>query len=89
MVYFDWDDADDLRGNVAHLAANDVEPAEFEEVLGPDPIPREFSRASGRPLKRGRTATGRDLVIIYEIQCDDPWIVRPVTAFEPDSIEDD
>jgi hypothetical protein len=32
--YYEWEDADDPRGNVRHMAHNDVAPHEFMEVLG-------------------------------------------------------
>lgn len=81
MIYIIWDDEDNPRGNVAHLADNDVAPDEFEEILADDATPHARSRSSGRPMKRGLTRSGQDLVIVYEIESQDPSVVRPVTAF--------
>jgi hypothetical protein len=43
-------------------------------------IGRERTRASGRWIAFGRTATGRDIAVVYEMI--DPITVLPVTAFD-------
>lgn len=78
----DWDDDDEPYGNVRHVAENDLTKGEVESVLlDPDAV-RDFSRSRGRPVVFGTTHTGRFIIVIYEELCDDPEIVRPVTAYE-------
>jgi hypothetical protein len=50
-----------------------------------DPANRPtVSRSSGRPAVFGRTATGTDILVVYEVLETEPVIViRPVTAYEP------
>jgi len=58
MIDFDliaWDDEDDPRGNVQHIAANGLTIEEVEQVLF-DPANRPtISRSSGRPAVFGGT----------------------------------
>ena len=89
MIDFDlvaWDDEDDPRGNVRHIAANDLTIEEVEQVLH-DPANRPaVSRSTGRPAVFGVTSTGKDILVVYEILETRPIIViRPVTAYEPAS----
>ena len=82
--FIDWDDEDDPAGNVRHIADHDVSPDEVEEILD-DPRSRDgTSRSSGLPTRYGWTSAGRFIVVVYSILKDDPLIIRPVTAFEPD-----
>lgn len=79
-----WDDDDDPDGNVRHIAEHDLTPDEVESVLT-NPVNRTIlSRSSGRPMTRGETYTGRFIVVVWERLCDDPDLIRPVTAYEPD-----
>jgi hypothetical protein len=87
MIDFDliaWDEEDDPRGNVLHIAANGLTIEEVEHVLhdhGNRPI---VSRSTGRPAVFGSTATGKDVLVVYEVLETEPVIViRPVTAYEP------
>lgn len=87
MIDFDmiaWDDEDDPLGNVQHIAANGLTIEEVEQVLY-DPTNRPIvSRSSGRPAVFGQTATGTDVLVVYEVLETEPVIViRPVTAYEP------
>ena len=83
--FIDWDDPDDPEGNVAHLAENDVTPAEFEEVLSRPEGRDDVSRTTGRPVRFGWTSTGKHLIIVFEIADDGGFvIVRPITAYEVD-----
>lgn len=87
MIDFDliaWDDEDDPRGNVRHIAANGLTIEEVEQVLF-DPSNRPTgSRSSGRPIVFGQTSTGKDILVVYEVLETEPVIViRPVTAYEP------
>ena len=80
--FIEWDEEDDPEGNVRHIAANGVTPAEFEQVL--DGSGREgVSRSSGRPFKRGWTEGGKYIQIVYELNDDDGFLLlRPFTAYE-------
>jgi hypothetical protein len=87
MLDFDlvaWDDEDDPRGNTRHIAANGLTIDEVEQVLhDPDNRPT-VSRSTGRPAVFGRTDTGKDVLVVYEVLETDPVIViRPITAYEP------
>ena len=70
MIDFDliaWDDADDPRGNLQHIAANGLTIEEVEQVLY-DPANRPIiSRSSGRPAVFGETTTGKEILVVYEI----------------------
>ena len=79
-----WDDEDDPRGNIQHIANNGLTPDEVESVLLDPDATEGRSRSSGRPLVFGYTYTGRYIVVIYEVFEDDPPIIRPVTAYEVD-----
>ncbi len=87
MIDFDliaWDDEDDPRGNDQHIAADGLTIEEVEQVLH-DPANRPtLSRSSGRPAVFGRTATGTDILVVYEVLETEPVIViRPVTPLNP------
>ena len=78
-----WDDDDDPNGNVRHIEAAELTPAEVDEVLyahegGPD----DFSESSGLPMVFGTTSTGKRIVVVYDDQSDDDLVViYPVTAY--------
>jgi len=87
MIDFDliaWDDEDDPRGNVQHIATNGLTTEEVEQVLH-DPANRPIiSRSTGRPAVFGATVTGKDILAVYEVLETEPVIViRPITAYEP------
>jgi hypothetical protein len=43
-----------------------------------------MSRSTGRPAVYGTTATGKDILVVYEVLETEPVIViRPITAYEP------
>jgi hypothetical protein len=79
----DWDDDDDPTGNVWHIAENGLTRREVESVLLRPGARVEFSRSSMRPIIFGETYTGRSIAVVFEELCDDPEIVRPITAYEP------
>jgi hypothetical protein len=79
-----WDDEDDLRGNLRHIADHGLSPDEVESVLLADDAAEGTSQSSGRPLVSGFTFTGRWIVVVYEVAATDPIVLRPVTAYEPD-----
>ena len=87
MIDFDliaWDEEDDPRGNVLHIAANGLTIEEVEHVLHDDGNRPIVSRSTGRPAVFGSTATGKDVLVVYEVLETEPVIViRPVTAYEP------
>jgi uncharacterized DUF497 family protein len=80
MPWFDvvWDESIP-HGNVAHLSENGVSKDEAEEVLM-TAIGREKSRSSDRWVAFGRTSSGRELAVVYEML--DAITILPVTAFE-------
>lgn len=81
--FIDWDDPDDPRGNVRHIAANGVTVGEVEEVLGSPDARDDTSRSTGRPVRFGLTSTGRYLIVVYESEDDGGFvIVRPITSYE-------
>jgi len=79
----DWDDADDLDGNTAHIAEHGLTPDEVEFVLRSPQASHDASGSSGRPMAFGTTATGRFIAVVYEVlNPDDPLIIRPIAAYE-------
>ena len=85
----DWDDADDLDGNTAHIAEHGLTPAEVESALLDENTTFDLSDSSGRPIAFGSTETGRFIAVVFEVQhVSDPLIIRPITAYEvPESME--
>ncbi len=83
--YVEWDDDDDPRGNVVHIAAADLTPEEVEEVLsgsGPETVSRAWPH---RPVKFGWTSSGKYLFVAYELSEEAGVVViYPVTAYEVD-----
>jgi hypothetical protein len=72
------------RGVIQHIAANGLTIEEVEQVLR-DPANRPtIGRSTGRPAVFGATATGKDIVVVYEVLETEPVIdVRPITTYEP------
>ena len=62
-----------------HLAEHDVTPEEFEQATS-GCIHVEKSRSSDNLVAFGRTATGRELACVFELE--DDVLVLPVTAWE-------
>jgi uncharacterized protein with GYD domain len=60
-----WDLDDDPRGNVRHIALNDLTVAEVSEVLQ-KATDTDTSRASGYPAVFGETTTGKHVMVVYE-----------------------
>ena len=84
LVQVIWNLDGELDGNVAHIAEHDITKEEVEQVVL-DPSSRtQRSRKSGLPITFGWTSTGRYIAVIWEEVCDDPRIINPVTAYEPD-----
>jgi uncharacterized DUF497 family protein len=84
MVDVVWDLEDDPQGNVQHIAEHGVTADEVEEVLNDPAGETGRSRSSGRPVTFGYTAAGRPLVVVWEIVEQDPLVIYPVTAYEPE-----
>lgn len=86
MVVFqavEWDDAADPGGNVRHVAAHGLTPEEVEEVLDDPNGSDDVSRSSGRPVRFGRTSTGKFVMVAYEVKRGRTiTVVRPITAYE-------
>ena len=86
MIDFDliaWDDEDDPRGNVLHIAANGLTIEEVEQVLRDQASQPTVSRSTGRPAVIGATATGKDIFVVYEfLEADPAIVIRPITAYE-------
>lgn len=81
--YVEWDDPADPRGNAAYIAEHEVTPEEVEEVLCDPHSGDDVSRSSGRPMRFGWTSTGKHIVVIYEFEDDDGFLIaRPVNAYE-------
>lgn len=79
--YIDWDEA-----NTSHIEAADLTPEEVESVLdAPDGavLPSEGAPDGvERWIVFGTTDTGKHVAVVFEILCDDPFYIRPITAFE-------
>jgi uncharacterized DUF497 family protein len=79
----DWDDAEDDRGNTAHIAEHGLTPEEIENALFDEMTTFDVSDSSGRPLAFGNTGTGRFIVVVFEVlNLVDPLIVLPITAYD-------
>ena len=84
MVEVVWDLEDDPKGNVQHILDHGVTREEVEEVLHDPASETGRSRSSGRPMTFGSTVAGRPLVVVWEMVEQDPLVVYPVTAYEPE-----
>jgi uncharacterized DUF497 family protein len=83
--HVDWDEPDDPRGNVQHIARNGITVEEFEEILFSPDSEEDVSRSSDRPARYGRTSTGRLVFIVYEVEESPEFtVIRPVTAYAPE-----
>ena len=80
-IEFDWDDE-----NKNHLAAHNVVPAEFEQLLNNDPVDLNFEQIDNEERYRsvGLTNGGRLLSVVWTIR---NGRVRAITAF-PASVSD-
>jgi uncharacterized DUF497 family protein len=79
--YIDWDEI-----NTHHIEASDLTPEEVETVLDNPDGDAEPDRGSPPGAEFwivfGFTDTGKHIAVVFEIQCDDPFHVRPITAYE-------
>jgi len=69
--------------NASDSMENGLTIDDVEQVLH-DPANRPtISRSTGRPAGFGTTATGEDMLVVYEVLETGPVIViRPITAYE-------
>lgn len=81
--FIDWDDADDVNGNVYHIAAADLTIDEVEDVLHRPDSDVDVSRSTGRTAVFGMTSTGKYIVVICDIETEAGiTVIRPKTAYE-------
>ena len=80
-IEFDWDD-----WNTKPLAAHEVTPAEFEQVLNNDPLDMDYDLIDNEERYRsvGLTSGGRLLSVVFTVR---HGRLRAVTAF-PASVPD-
>jgi hypothetical protein len=84
--YVDWDEPEDLDGNVHYIQASDLTPREVEDIL--DNLDARAVPSFGSPADAERwivfgwTSTGRHIAVVFEILCDDPYYVRPITSYD-------
>lgn len=81
--FIDWDDEDNPRGNVQHIAEHGVTTDEVEEVLSDPDAALGRSRSTGRPVAFGWTSTGKHLIVVFEISDTGAVVIlRPITSYE-------
>jgi uncharacterized DUF497 family protein len=79
IVY--WDSPKDPRGNVQHIAAHGLDPAEVEAVLMDTTSRTERSRRHGDPITFGWTPSGVFIAVVWKELRDNPRVIRPITAY--------
>lgn len=81
MPYYDvlWNP--EPNGNIAHIAEHGLTPEDVEAALL-QPVGRDTSRSSGRPMVYGFALDGRYIVVVYEEI--DSSTLYPITAYEID-----
>ena len=81
MPYYDvlWNP--EPNGNIAHITEHGLTPEDVETALF-QPVGRDTSRSSGRPMVYGFTPDGRYIVVVYEEI--DSSTLYPITAYEID-----
>ena len=78
-----WDLEEEPEGNYVHIVVeHGVTQDEVDDVLSDPNNPTTESDSSGRPITFGRTRTGRYVAVVWEHISDDPYTVKPVTAYE-------
>ena len=81
----EWDDPSDPAGNVRHIAAHGLSIDDVEDVFYSTTATDGFSRSSGRPMRFGRTTTGKFIAVVYKVkQGRTVTTIYPVTAYEVD-----
>lgn len=83
--FIEWDDEDDPRGNVQHIALNGLVPDEVEDVLYDSTARDDVSRSTGKPIRFGWTSTDRFIAVVYVVRGDPGFrVAYPVTAYDID-----
>jgi hypothetical protein len=79
-----WDSEDDPDGSFHHIVTDGhgITQEEVDEVLTSRHTEAITSRTSGNPICFGWTITGKYIAVVFEEVCDDPLMLRPITAFE-------
>ncbi len=83
-IDFIWDLQDDRSGNFWYICVegHGVAREEVEEVLTENYEPATRSRSSGQPAAFGWTASGKYVMVVFELVSRDPLTVYPITAYE-------
>ena len=80
--HFDWDDGDFAAGNTRHIRTAGFDPEDIEDVILRHRGPIARTARSGRPMIRGATAEGEPIIVVFEIDASEGFVlVRPITAF--------
>jgi hypothetical protein len=78
-----WDLEDDPHGNYVHIVVeHDVSQDEVDDVVSETTNPTAESDSSGRPITFGWTRLDRYIAVVWELVLDDPYTIKPVTAYE-------
>jgi hypothetical protein len=78
-----WDLEDDPDGNFVHIVVeHGISQDEVWDVVSNEDNETVPSDSSGRPSTFGWTQTGRHILVVWEHVEDDPWTIKPVTAYE-------
>ena len=80
-IEFEWDD-----GNITHLAAHQVTPTEFEQVMNNDPLELDYELIDNEERYRavGLTGGGRLLSVVFMVR---NGRVRGITAFPASTLD--
>jgi hypothetical protein len=85
-----WDLEDNPDGNYLHIVVeHGVTQDEVDDVVCDPSNPTVESDSSGRPVTFGYTQTGRYLAVVWEHVSDDPYTIKPVTAYDAPPPSDD
>jgi uncharacterized DUF497 family protein len=78
-----WDLEEDADGNYGHIVIeHGVSQDEVDDVMCDSSNATTESDASGRPITFGWTQTGRHLAVVWDAISDDPYTIKPVTAYD-------
>ena len=77
-----WDEYDEIPCNESHIAEHGLTREEVESVLVNDDAESRTSNSSDRPCMFGWTNTGKFVIVVFEVVCEDPQMLYPITAYE-------
>jgi hypothetical protein len=84
--FIEWEDEGDPKSNIRHMAAHDVTPEEFVEILDAtdrDDVEPSVSHPSNWTIL-GETDAGRTVRIVFEMDDSGGFVyIRPITGYEP------